>query len=148
MTKNTPTNDIAINGQYVKDLSFENPNAPKSLAVQQKPDVNVSVDLEANNLENNTYEVVLSLSASAKAGDETLFMTELSYAGVFTLNIDEEHREFVLMVHCPTIIFPFARRILADATRDGGFLPLMIDPIDFGHLYNQHKGKKAAANED
>ncbi len=130
---------VAINAQYVKDLSFENPNAPTSLTQQKDtPQIEVALDLEAKALQNDVYEITLKINASAKAGETPLFVAELAYSGIFTLaGIDPEQKEMILLIHCPTILFPFARRVLADVTRDGGFQPLMLDPIDFAALYQQ-----------
>lgn len=136
---------VAINGQYIKDLSFENPNAPASLSAQKEaPKIEVALNIEAKGLQENMYEVALKITAKATAESNVLFITELSYAGLFTLNnVNEEQKELVLLIHCPTILFPFARRVLADATRDGGFQPLMLEPIDFAALYQQRKAQEA-----
>jgi preprotein translocase subunit SecB len=143
----TETNpSVAISGQYVKDLSFENPNAPMSLAVQKEaPKIEVSLNIEAKGLKEDTYEVSLHATAKATSEENVLFVVELSYAGLFTLtNVTAEQKELALLIHCPTILFPFARRVLADATRDGGFQPLMLEPIDFAALYQQRKAQEAA----
>jgi len=132
---------LAVNGQYIKDLSFESPNAPGILAElqNQQPDVNVNVDVQAAKLEgqpaNNMYEVILDVRAELKLGEKTGFIVELKYAGVFTINVPEEHLSAMLLIECPRILFPFARNILADATRDGGFVPLLLQPIDFAAMY-------------
>lgn len=133
---------IIINAQYVKDLSFENPNAPRSLmAGQPAPQVSVSANVEAQALAENVYEVVLMLRAEAKSGENTAFLTELSYGGVFTLQgLAPEHHRPVLLIEGARLLFPFARAILAEATRDGGFPPLMINPIDFLDLYRRRYG--------
>lgn len=131
-----------INLQYVKDLSFENPNAPRSLltSAQKRPDINVSVNVTAQSLGGTAYETVLQLSAEAKTEDGSAFLCELSYAGVFTLdNFPEDQLQPFLLIEAPRILFPFARRIMADATRDGGFPPLMLEPIDFVQLYQRQQ---------
>lgn len=130
---------IAVNAQYIKDLSFENPSAPSSLSAVRNPQVDLSLDLNVSRLpEENFFEVEISIEARAKHENQTLFITELKYAGVFNLiNIPIEQQQVLLAIHCPAIIFPFARKIIADVTQDGGFQPLMIDPIDFGALYNK-----------
>jgi len=139
--------NIVINAQYVKDLSFENPNAPQSLIGKGKqPKIDISVDIQVKALEEKTFEVTLVLNANAKTDDKQMFITELSYAGVFTVDVPENERQPLLMVYCPSILFPFARRIISDATRDGGFPPLMLDPIDFGSLFAQHKAQQASAS--
>ncbi len=141
---------LLIQTQYTKDLSFENPRAPLSLdQSQQRPEIAVRVDVRAQPMDNDRYEVVVQLNIDAKAGDQAVFMLELSYAGVFQLlNIPKDSLQPLLLVECPRLLFPFARRIVADATRDGGFPPLMIDPIDFVALYRrrqEHAQSQAAA---
>jgi preprotein translocase subunit SecB len=130
---------IRINAQYVKDLSFENPRAPQSLQPQQgQPKVDVHVDVKATKLADAVFEVVLTTTVNGTGDDGQLFLAELSYGGVFTLEgIPEEHLQPVLLVECPRLLFPFARNIVADITRDGGFPPLLIQPVDFGHLFRQ-----------
>jgi preprotein translocase subunit SecB len=134
-------NSPAINAlaQYTKDLSFENPNAPKSLQAQGGvPNIQIQVNVNAQPLGGEDYEVELKLEGTAGDKPNLLFSFELNYAGVFRLrNIPQEHTGGVLMVECPRILFPFARQIVANAVRDGGFPPLYMDPIDFMGLYNQ-----------
>lgn len=146
-TANEVVSSVAINGQYIKDLSFENPNAPLSLMPQKEaPKIEINLNLEAKALPENVYEVTIQITAKANAETNSLFVVELSYSGLFTLvNIPEDQKEFVLLIHCPSILFPFARRIIADVTRDGGFQPLMLDPIDFASLYQQRKTSEAPA---
>lgn len=139
MTEQTEQ-QFAINAQYVKDLSFENPNAPESLTAQkERPDIKIVVDVSVNNLQGDVFEVTLNISANAEAEGKAIFVAELAYAGVFTAVMPKEEQEPLLMIYCPGLLFPFARRILAETVRDGGFPPLMLDPIDFGALYQQHK---------
>jgi len=132
---------LSINGQYVKDLSFESPNSPGILAELQnkQPEVKVNVDVKAGKIEgqpvDNMFEVILSVSADLKIEGTVGFIVELDYAGVFTLNVPEEHLSAMLLIECPRMLFPFARNILADMTRDGGFVPLFLQPIDFAALY-------------
>lgn len=134
-----PAPRLGILTQYVKDLSFENPRAPASLQqAQGRPEIQVRVDVHAQALDQERYEVVLKLEVETKAGGEVSFMLELSYGGLFTLaNIPKESLHALLLIECPRLLFPFARRIVADCTRDGGFPPLMIDPIDFVALYRR-----------
>lgn len=151
--KKTPTNSnepqsrqIVINAQYVKDLSFESPGAPDSLINRgEAPKIDVSVDIQVRKLQETSYEVTLVISANAKTSEKSLFLVELAYGGVFTVNVPESEKQPVLMIYCPSMLFPYARRIISDATRDGGFPPLMLDPIDFASLFQQHlksAGKK------
>ncbi|MFV0279662.1 MAG: protein-export chaperone SecB [Rhodoblastus sp.] len=125
--------------QYAKDLSFENPNAPRSLAPQERaPNISVQVNVNAQQLAETDFEVQLKLEGAAGEGAETLFKFELEYCGVFRLmNIPEEQVHPAIMIECPRILFPFARQIVADAVRNGGFPPLYLDPVDFGALYMQ-----------
>ncbi|MCS6985927.1 MAG: protein-export chaperone SecB [Sphingomonadaceae bacterium] len=133
------TPQAGILAQYVKDLSFENPNAPNSLQQTGQPRLEVGVNLNARAGGNDMYEVELRITASARSeGGMALFAVELVYAGLFRLSgAPAEAIEPFLMVEAPRILFPFARRVIADAVRDGGFAPLMLDPIDFGGLYLQ-----------
>ena len=126
--------------QYIKDFSFENPNAPRSLSGQQQqgPQIGLQVDVTANALGDTEFEAVLTLEGKATVGNDTLFAFELSYAGVFRiLGVPQEQLHAVVMIDCPRLLFPFARQIVADAVRNGGFPPLYIDPIDFAALYRQ-----------
>ncbi len=138
---------LIVNAQYLKDLSFENPNAPQSLLAAQDgpPQVEVSVSVGGNNLAPNVYEVVLSITATAKQGEQTAFVIEVAYGGVFTINgIPDEHVKPVLMIEGPRLLFPFARSVIADGTREGGFPPLMLQPIDFVTLYRREQGELTA----
>jgi len=132
---------LMIQSQYVKDLSFENPRAPGGLGPgQQRPEIAVRIDVRAQALGEERYEIVLVLNVEGKAGEETAFVLELSYAGLFVLlNVPQESRQPILLIECPRLLFPFARRVVADATRDGGLPPLMIDPIDFAALYRRRQ---------
>jgi preprotein translocase subunit SecB len=127
---------LIINAQYVKDLSFENPRAPQSLTQPSAaPDVAINVDIKARNLGPEVFEVVLTVNVDARAQNEPIFLVELAYAAVVTVkNTPEAMLPGLILVETPRLIFPFARAIIADATRDGGFPPLMINPIDFGEL--------------
>ncbi|XBQ17200.1 MAG: protein-export chaperone SecB [Oceanicaulis sp.] len=139
---------IRVMGQYVKDLSFENPNAPESLRGGGQPAIDLSVDVRARSLGEDTYEVELLMAAKASREDKPVFIAELTYGGLFQIqNVDDRAREAFLLIECPRIIFPFARRILADATRDGGFPPLMLEPVDFAALYRQQLARQQAASE-
>ncbi len=134
---------IRVMGQYVKDLSFENPNAPDSLRQGAQPQIDLSVDVRARALGEDMFEVELLMSAKAGRDDKAMFITELTYAGLFQIqNLDDQAREPFLLIECPRIIFPFARRILADATRDGGFPPLMLEPVDFAALYRRQLSQR------
>ncbi len=130
---------LRLLAQYVKDLSFENPNAPAALAGGGgSPKIDISVDVQAARRGDTEFEVDLKIAATAKRDKDVAFIVELSYGGLFQLsNIPAEQLQPVVLIECPRLLFPFARRVLADATRDGGFPPLMIDPIDFVALYQR-----------
>lgn len=124
---------LQVLAQYVKDLSFENPGI--GMAVQQ-PRIDLNVDLQARRGDNGQFEVVLKLRVTAQQDTTTLFLLELAYAGAFLLRgVPEDSIQPVLLIECPRLLFPFARRIVADIVRDGGMPPLMIEPIDFAALY-------------
>ncbi len=133
--------EMFVNVQYVKDLSFENPRAPQSLlqpAVQ--PEVAINVDVKARNLNPEAYEVVLTINVNANAQGEPVFLVELAYAAVVTVrNASEQMLAGLVLVETPRIMFPFARAIIANATRDGGFPPLLINPIDFADLLRRQQ---------
>lgn len=125
--------------QYVRDLSFENPNAPRSLGPRDKaPNIGIQVNVNAKQLAPTDFEISVTLDASAGEGADVLFKLDLDYAGVFRLtNIPADQVHPIIMIECPRILFPFIRQIVADATRNGGFPPLYVDPIDFLALYQQ-----------
>jgi preprotein translocase subunit SecB len=127
---------LIINAQYVKDLSFENPRAPQSLIQPTaQPEVAINVDVKARNLSAEVFEVVLTVNVNARAQNEPVFLVELAYAAVVTVrNTPQPMLPAIVLVETPRLIFPFARAIIADATRDGGFPPLMLNPIDFAEL--------------
>ena len=140
---------LVVNGQYIKDFSFEAPTTPGIFALiqQDTPNVNINVDVKAQGMQNNVFEVILVIKAECKIGDSVAFILELSYGGVFTLNIPQENLEAMLLVECPRLLFPFARNIVADATRDGGFPPVMIGPVDFMAMYQNRQSKEGAPAE-
>ena len=137
---------IRVAGQYVKDLSFENPGAPESLRGAGQPNIDLSVDVQARDMGNDMFEVELIIGARAQRESNPVFIVELTYAGLFQIqNVDPQAREAFLLIECPRLIFPFARRVLSDTTRDGNFPPLMLDPVDFAGLYRQQLAQRAAA---
>lgn len=125
--------------QYAKDFSFENPNAPRSLTPQNEgPQISIQVNVNAKQLAETDFEVDLTLEGDAKIAEDVLFAFELTYSGVFRVrNIPQDQVHPVVMIECPRLLFPFARQIVADSVRNGGFPPLYIDPIDFVALYRQ-----------
>lgn len=131
--------NLSVLTQYVKDLSFENPDAPRSLGPRRTaPAINIGINVAANPVDGDDYEIELRLEGRATDGDQVLFVAELLYAGIFRIqNVPKENLPPLLMIECPRLLFPFARQILADLTRNGGFPPLLIDPVDFTALYRQ-----------
>jgi preprotein translocase subunit SecB len=134
-----PAPPLILHGQYIKDLSFENPRAPQSLIEQTQPQLTLNVQVTNRQFDAKTYEVALTIEASAKTPkDETLFVLELVYAG--TVSLGEVPKEAVgplLLIETPRLLFPFARAVVANATREAGFPPLNIAPVDFVALYRQ-----------
>ena len=132
-----PSPQLTMLALYVKDLSFESPSAPKSLqGPGQNPQLRVNVNVNVGPRGDDTYETALQLEAHASSDLGVIYNVELSYGGLFRLRgVPENSLQPVLFVDCATILFPFARRVLADAIRDGGFPPLLLDPIDFAKLY-------------
>jgi len=130
---------FAVNAQYIKDLSFENPNVIKMMTQQGgTPEVSFNLGVQVNGVGPESYEVTLSVRAEAKRDGMVGFIVELAYAGVFTLSgIPQDQVEPLLFIEAPRLLFPFARAIVADLTRDGGFTPLMLQPIDFVDLYRR-----------
>ena len=147
MTDTPQTPRFQVTGQYVKDLSFENPSAPSSLmALEEKPNINVNIDLNAQKLREDLFEVAIKISASATVTDKKLFVAELEYAGLFTISgVPDDRIEPLLFVDCPFVLFPYARRVISDVTRDGGFPPLLLEPIDFFTLYKSRLEARAKA---
>lgn len=136
-----------ILAQYVKDLSFENPHAPNSMRPRENaPEINININVNPNPLSETDFEVELKLDAKAVHGEEVLFNVELVYAGVFRMqNIPQEALQMAVLIECPRLLFPFARQIMADATRNGSFPPLMIDPVDFAQLFQQRMAAQQTA---
>src|SRR5271156_5754987 len=130
---------IGVLAQYVKDLSFENPNAPRSMApTGQQPTINIQVNVDASPIAATDFEVTLRLEGKAESQGMLLFGFELVFAGAFRIqNVPADSLQPVVLIECPRLLFPFAREIVATAVRNGGFAPLLLDPIDFVNLYRQ-----------
>lgn len=133
--------EIILNKQYTKDLSFENPKAPEIYTYKDiQPKLDVSIDINATKLQNEVFEVENVINITAKKDEEILFVIELVYAGIFTIkNVTEELAQESLFVDCPTMIFPFERRIIADISRDADLPPILLDMIDFEKMYESKK---------
>jgi len=151
MAENPPEKPLVIHSQYIKDFSFENPNAPEIFSVisEQGPALNVTLDVQPRPLGERAFEVVLRLRVEAAAQEKTTFLVELDYAGVVKIaeTVPESEMEPLLMIEAPRYFFPFARNVLAMITRDGGFPPLVINPIDFEQFHARQKklAEEAAA---
>ena len=127
---------FTINDQYVKDLSFENPNIPGLVQLETEPSIEVNIDVKGTKLDDNIYEVVLTLTCNGISGDVALFVAELSYASLVSLNnVPDEQIQKLLVVDCPTLMFPFARNIIAEVTRDGGYPPILMQIVDFSAIF-------------
>ena len=137
---------VGLIAQYVKDLSFENPNSPAVYQWQEQPQIDVQFNIGSQVVADDVYEVVLKTDAKATVGDKVAFQVELLYAGLFGIrNVPEDQIQPFLLAEAPRLLFPFARRVIADTTRDGNFPPLMLEPIDFGALYMQQLQQQAEA---
>jgi preprotein translocase subunit SecB len=139
---------IGLIAQYVKDLSFENPNSPAVYQWQEQPQIDINFNISNNQIADDVFEVALKVSAKADGEAGTAFAAELVFAGLFGIrNVPQEQMRPFLYAEAPRLLFPFARRILADAVQDGGFPPLLLDPIDFGALYLQQQAQIDAAQQ-
>jgi len=138
---------LSVLGQYIKDFSFENPNAPRSLAPNQaQPAINIQINVSAQQLAQTDYEISLKLEGKAESAGAVLFAFDLTFAGVFRVqNVPAETLQPIVMIECPRLLFPFAREIVATSVRNGGFPPLLLDPVDFVALYQQRAAQTQAA---
>lgn len=136
MSQTDTTPIFRLQKMYVKDLSFENPNAPQVYVEPGEPKVDFRLNVGNRKIDDEHWEVTLSVTATVTSQEKTVFITEVEHAGLFQLkNIPSEHMERVVGVECPTLLFPFTRQIVAQATIDGGFVPLLMDPINFLAMY-------------
>ena len=137
---------MALRAQYIKDLSFENPRAPASLfGLKEAPQMEVSINLGAQKLDENVVELAMQISVRAIAEKTTIFLTDIVYAGVLELrNIPENQQEQAIFIAGAQLVYPFARRVVADVTRDGGFPSLQLEPIDFAQMYAERRNRNAA----
>lgn len=138
----TPAIKYRAQGFYMKDFSFENPKAPQIFSnAAEKPKMELSVDVAVQKVEGSSFEVTLKTNAQASVNGEVIFLVELAYAGLFVVHPDlkKDEAERILLVECAKDVFPFSRRIISDATREGGFAPLILDPVDFEAVYISRK---------
>jgi preprotein translocase subunit SecB len=148
-TAQAPVATTAVRAQYIRDLSFENPN-PLAIFTsdsQEQPEISVGIQAKAQNLGDRNFELVLEFNVEAKRGKDTMFIVELSYGAVVSVeeSVEEATVQHAVMVDAAQLLFPFARNIIADMTRDGGYPPLMLAPIDFNNLYEQQQNQAQAA---
>jgi preprotein translocase subunit SecB len=141
--------EITVTAQFIKDLSFENAAPPGRVKIDSAPVIDLSLDIHVAKLsEDGYFEVTLNINVKAAHKQDTLFIVELKYAGIFRLvNVPSDQQRAMLSVHCASMIFPYARKIIADVTQDGGFQPLMMDPIDFARLYYKRLAEESAASQ-
>jgi preprotein translocase subunit SecB len=142
-----PQPQLSVVAQYIKDFSFENPNAPQSLTPgTTPPQIAIQINVNAKPLSENDVEVTLKLDGKAENAGNLLFRFELDFAGVFRIhNVPQESLNAVVLIECPRLLFPFAREVIANTVRNGGFPPLLLDPVDFVGLYRQKMGEMQAA---
>jgi preprotein translocase subunit SecB len=138
---------LNVLGQFIKDFSFENPSAPQSLLpTEEQPAINIQINVNANPLSETDFNVELKIEGSAKTKAMTMFQFDLTYGGVFRVqNVPQEHLHPIVLIECPRLLFPFARQIIAEATRQGGFPPLYLDPVDFAVLYQNRLAELQAS---
>lgn len=143
-TQEQKTPQLQIRAQLTRKLTFNNPGALKRF--ESNPQVTVNINVDAGKGEDDHYLVGLRIDATAKSGDDGVYDISVDYAGLFHVtNVEPRSIEPLLLIECPRILFPFARRIVADATRDGGYAPLMLDPVDFVALYRRELERRGAA---
>lgn len=148
-----PNSPVIIHKQYLKDLSFENPNAPQILTLgDNRPEMDMNIGMDVQRIEDEKhefyYEVALTLNASAVRDGKAMFVAEIVYAAALSINgLDEKHHHSLLLIEVPHLIFPYARQILATVTQSGGFMPLQLRPVDFKSMYLQRFGKNGDQNE-
>lgn len=149
-TKQVTDLQLVVHAQYIKDFSFENPNAPEVLMEPPgQPDVEINVNVGAHPLGDSQFEVLLNLGAKAKIDDTALFLVDLTYAGIVSCpGIAAKDVNPMVMIEAPRLLFPFARAIVSDATRNGGFMPLNIQPVDFVAVYQHNLAKQQETNSE
>lgn len=138
---------LNVLAQFIRDFSFENPNAPNSLMpAEEQPAINIQINVNAKPVSDTDYDVSLKIEGEARTKEILLFKFELDYGGIFKIqNVPQEHLHPIVLIECPRLLFPFARQIVAEATRQGGFPPLYLDPVDFAALYQQRLGEMQAS---
>ncbi|GEO80872.1 protein-export chaperone SecB [Pararhodospirillum oryzae] len=145
-----PQAPLMISHQYTKDLSFEAPNTPQIFTqFTKQPEISINVDVKVEPVQENVFEVILHFEVDSRIGDTVAFLVELKYAAVVSVHVPEEHVRPMLLIEVPHLLFPYARNILSDTTRDAGFPPLMLQPLDFAAMYrNRFQAAQAQGPED
>ena len=140
---------LAVAAQYIKDLSFEAPMTPGIFGMlrQQEPDITINIGVNAQPMQDDLFEVTLQINAECKLGETVAFLLEVVYGGVFNVNVDRDSLQPILLIECPRLLFPFVRYTIADITRDGGFPPLMMGPVDFVAMYQEQLQRRAAEGD-
>ncbi len=140
---------LTVVGQYIKDFSFENPNAPRSMMPSgQQPQIGIQIKVDAQPLSDTDVEVAIKIEGKAETGGALIFAFDLTYAGVFRIrNVPQESMNALVLIECPRLLFPFAREIIATTVRQGGFPPLLLDPVDFVGLYRERMSRMQPANQ-
>ena len=144
-----PQARLRLHTQFLQDLSFENPQGAAGVSrTDEKPQIQVNLNVDSRRLQEDFFEIALKITVNSANGEDPLFLVELDYRGVFSLTgADEKSRSPILLIEGPRMLFPFARRIIADVVRDGGFPPLLMEPVDFVNLYRQHAMARSEAAE-
>lgn len=141
------TQNLAIQKIYTKDISFESPNSPYGFQDEWQPEINVDLNTDGQTLENDNYEVILKITVTAKNKDKTAFLAEVHQAGIFHLTgFDDEQRGFILGSFCPGTLFPYAREVISSLVTDGGYPPVILQPVNFEALYQENLKQNAAAD--
>ncbi len=147
-TQTEETQNLSIQKIYTKDISFESPNSPFAFQDDWKPEISVDLNTDGQTLEQDNYEVILKVTVTATNNDKTVFLAEVHQAGVFHLSgFDEEQHGFILGSYCPGTLFPYAREVISSLVTDGGYPPVILAPVNFEALYQEHQ-QNQAANSD
>ncbi|MBE6452808.1 MAG: protein-export chaperone SecB [Alphaproteobacteria bacterium] len=146
--KQTQNQGIIIHNQYIKDLSLEIPHAPKIFkSIDTQPQIKIDVNIGAEPIEGNTFEVSLTFRIDGDVKSEKFFILEMTYAGIITVNVPDKHKEPVLMIEAPHLLFPYARQAISSALFNGGLPPLMLNPVDFAGMFNARKQAEQNSNK-
>jgi len=141
--------NLAIQKIYTKDISFESPNSPYGFQDEWKPEITVDLNTDGQGLENNNFEVILKVTITAKNNGKTAFLAEVHQAGIFQLSgFDDEQQSFIIGSYCPGTLFPYAREVISSLVTDGGYPPVILAPVNFEALYQEHLQKNAETKEE